>query len=253
MTGKIILLSLLCFPTLLSAHFQELIPSADIITHRNDSTLSLDLTFTHPMNQGPVMPMEMPVAFGVMGPGGREDLLASLEPREKEGQSTFLARYKIRQPGDHIFYLQPAPYWETSESKMITHYTKVIVDAYDGSQQWQKTVGFPVEISPLVRPYGLWSGNLFRGEVRKEGRPVPYAMVEVEWRNDGSLTPPPPPFTTQMIKADASGTFSYAMPRAGWWGFAALMDSDQNMNNPQGRSVPAELGAVIWVKTRGMQ
>ena len=29
-------------------------------------------------------------------------------------------------------------------------------------------------------------------------------------------------FVTQLIKADGEGVFAYAMPRAGWWGFAAI-------------------------------
>jgi len=245
--------SLLCLPTLLFAHFQELIPSRDIITHENSRQLTLDLAFTHPMNQGPVMPMAKPVLFGVVTPAGREDLLATLVTTNNRGNTSYLTHYKIRQPGDHTFFLQPAPYWESGEGKMITHYTKVTVDAYDGEQHWQQPVGFPVEIYPLVRLYGLWSGNLFRGEVRQHGKPVPYATIEVEWRNDGSLTPPADPFITQVVKADANGTFSYAMPRAGWWGFAALVETGEEVNNPQGTAVPVELGAVIWVKTRDMR
>jgi cobalt/nickel transport protein len=111
-------------------------------------------------------------------------------------------------------------------------------------------VGLPVEIEPLTRPYGLWTGNLFTGVVRKNGQPVPFAEVEVEWRNDGSVTPPAGPFVTQVLKADGNGVFSYAMPRAGWWGFAALIEGDEPMRNPEGREVPVELGALLWVRAR---
>ena len=55
-----------------------------------------------------------------------------------------------------------------------------------------------------------------------------------------------------MIKADASGTFSYTMPRSGWWGFAALIEGDQPMKSPDGKDVPAELGALMWVKATDM-
>jgi cobalt/nickel transport protein len=60
-------------------------------------------------------------------------------------------------------------------------------------------------------------------------------------------------FITQVIKADASGTFSYSMPRAGWWGFAALVDGDEKMPNPDGQPVDVELGGLIWVKTVDMK
>ena len=76
-------------------------------------------------------------------------------------------------------------------------------------------VGLPVEIEPLVRPTGLWTGNLFRGIVTKGGEPVPFAEIEVEYVNDGSIAAPNDAFVTQVIKADAGGVFAYAMPRAG--------------------------------------
>jgi cobalt/nickel transport protein len=113
-------------------------------------------------------------------------------------------------------------------------------------------IGLPVEIEPLVRPTGLWTGNLFRGVVRKDGKPVPFAEIEVEYVNDGAIKPPNDAFVTQVIKADETGAFAYAMPRAGWWGFAALIEGDEPMKGPDGKSVPVELGALIWVKAVDM-
>jgi len=137
---------------------------------------------------------------------------------------------------------------------MIVHYTKAVVNAFGEEQGWDAMVGFPVEIEPLARPYGLWTGNAFRGIVRKNGKPVPFAEIEVEYWNEGrKVTPPADPFVTQVIKADASGVFSYSMPRAGWWGFAALVDGDEKMRNPEGRDVDVELGALIWVKCLDMK
>ena len=105
----------------------------------------------------------------------------------------------------------------------------------------------------MVRPYGLWTGNLFQGIVKKNGTPVPFAEVEVEWRNDGTIVAPFDPYITQVIKADSNGAFSYVMPKAGWWGFAALIEGDQKMKNPEGKEVPVEEGALIWVNTRDMK
>ncbi|MEJ2691745.1 MAG: DUF4198 domain-containing protein [Candidatus Thiodiazotropha sp.] len=237
----------------LQAHFQELIPNRDILTQESGGQLSLSLTFTHPMEGGPVMSMGEPVRFGVVGPGGDSDLRERLRPVQLDGKRAYRADYKVAAPGDYCFYLEPAPYWEPAEGVMIVHYTKVVVDAYGGEGGWQRDIGLPVEISPLVRPYGLWSGNLFRGVVNYNGQPVPYAEVEVEWRNDGSLTPPSDPYITQVIKADANGTFAYAMPRAGWWGFAALVESDKPLFNPEGKAVPVELGGLIWVHAQEMR
>ena len=243
----------LLMPLGAAAHFQELIPSTEIIDRSSGPNVTLDLSFTHPMERGPVMPMGEPAAFGVLTADGRQDLKDRLEPVEVDGNVAYRAAFRVQHPGDYIFFVEPAPYWEPTEGVMIVHYTKTIVDAYGAEQGWDQMVGLPVEIDPLTRPYGLWTGNLFTGVVKKGGEPVPFAEIEVEWRNDGSVTPPADPFVTQVLKADAQGQFSYAMPRAGWWGFAALIEGDEPMPGPEGTPVPVEQGALIWVRARDMQ
>jgi cobalt/nickel transport protein len=244
---------LFALPLLSYAHFQELIPSADILSQSSGGKLSLELSFTHPMERGPLMSMGEPSRFGVLTPEGDQDLKPLLKPMEKNGARYYQASIQAKTPGDHIFYLEPAPWWEPAEGLMIIHYTKVVVDAFGGGEGWDKDLGLPVEIRPLSRPYGLWTGNLFRGQVLKDGKPVAFAEVEVEWRNDGTIIPPADAYVTQVVKADAQGVFAYAMPRAGWWGFAALVEGDAPMKNPKGKDVPVELGGLIWVFTRDMK
>ncbi|NCA69424.1 MAG: DUF4198 domain-containing protein [Sphingobacteriia bacterium] len=251
--GRGVLLVALAHPCLALAHFQELIPSTDILDATTGRTLTVELRFTHPMEGGPLMDMATPVRLAVQGPRGREDLLSALTPVEVDGRRTYRLDYTVTQPGDHLFYVEPAPYWEPGEGSMIIHYTKVVVDAFGAESGWDAELGLPVEIVPLVRPYGLWTGNLFRGVVKRDGQPIPYAEIEVEWRNDGSITPPSNPYVTQVIKSDAQGVFSYAMPRAGWWGFAALVESDEMLKNPDGEDAQVELGGLIWVRTRDMR
>ena len=235
-----------------AAHFQEMIPSADIVPDQSERQVRLDITFTHPMEGGPVMSMAPPVRFGVLAGGKTISLTDTLKPRTVAGKAAFTADYKVGGPGDYVFFLEPAPYWEPAEGKWITHYTKVVVDFGSGSG-WDRLVGLPVEIEPLVRPYGLWTGNTFRGIVRKSGKPVPFATIEVEWRNDGSVTAPADPFITQVIKTDATGQFAYGLPHAGWWGFAALLDGDRPVTGPDGKPAKAELGGLIWVRAVDMK
>ena len=88
-------------------------------------------------------------------------------------------------------------------------------------------IGLKTEIVPLSKPFGLYAGNVFQGIVKLDGRPVPYAEVEVEYYNKaGKYTAPTDYMVTQTIKADGNGVFTYAAPKAGWWGFAALNTSD---------------------------
>ncbi|MBB1076290.1 DUF4198 domain-containing protein [Rhodoferax sp. 4810] len=235
-----------------AAHFQELIPSNEIISTPNERALQFTLDFTHPMARGPAMPMAKPKHFGVLIGNRKVDLMAQLTPVQLNNQPAFTAQYTIKQPGDHLFFVEPAPYWEQAEGVMIIHYTKVIVSAYGEESGWDQPIGLPVEIIPLTRPYGLWTGHLMRGVVQYNGQPAPFATVEVEWRNDGSITAPADPFITQVIKTDANGVFAFTMPRAGWWGFAALIPVEQSLPNPDGTLVPVELGGLLWVRTRDL-
>lgn len=236
------------------AHFQAILPAPDMVTADGSRTVELSFVFTHPMEQGPVMNMDEPTRVGVLVMGQHQDLKEALQVKPVDGVNTYTATYKVKAPGDHIFYIEPAPYWEPAEEKMIIHYTKVVVNAFGEEEGWDAMVGFPVEIEPLVRPYGLWTGNIFRGIVKKGGQPVPFAEIEVEYYNEGNaVSIPADAFVTQVIKADVNGVFSYAMPKAGWWGFAALIDGDEQMQNPEGNMVDVELGALIWIKTVDME
>lgn len=232
------------------AHFQEILPSADVLPE--GGPVELSLVFTHPMSGGPTMEMARPVRFGMKRGGEVVDLAGTLIARPADGKSAFAATVDLAEPGAAVFFVEPQPYFEPAEGKFIVHYAKVVVDSYASGDGWDAMIGLPVEIKPLVRPTGLWTGNLFRGVVTRDGKPVPFAEIEVEYVNDGSVTPPNDAFVTQVIKADANGVFSYAMPRAGWWGFAALMEGAAPMKSPDGKDVPVELGALIWVKAADM-
>jgi cobalt/nickel transport protein len=235
------------------AHFQVILPNADKIDNLSKD-FRFEILFTHPMEQGPVMQMGTPKQFGVMVDGKKTSLLKSLKEIKLQGKRAYELLYKFKAPGDYIFFIEPAPYWEPAEQKMIVHYTKVIVDVLGAESGWDEMVGFPVEIEPLSRPYSLYTGNIFQGIVKKNGKPVPFAEVEVELYNKGSVYKAPADvYVTQVIKADANGVFSYAIPKAGWWGFAALIDGDKKMKNPKGKEVDVELGAVIWVKATDMK
>jgi len=205
------------------------------------------------MEQGPAMEMARPKQFGLIVGGKRYDLLDTLQATQVDGETAYRCSLRVGAPGDHVFFIEPAPYWEPIERKMIVHYTKVVVNAMGAEVGWDTEVGLPVEIEPLVRPYGLWTGNLFRGIVKHNGKPVPFAEIEVEYYNEGrKVKIPGSPFVTQVIKADANGVFSYAMPRAGWWGFAALVEGDEKMPGPDGEPVEVELGGLMWVRAVDM-
>jgi len=138
MRKKIFIITLLVvclFAGNLFAHFQMIIPSSNIVNRSTGNKLKIDVIFTHPF-EGIMMNMEKPSEFGVMINGKKINLLNTLKENKINGKKAWKTIYKIKRPGDYIFYVSPKPYWEPAEQKYIIHYTKVIVNAYGLENGW---------------------------------------------------------------------------------------------------------------------
>lgn len=125
---------------------------------------------------------------------------------------------------------------------------------------WDKPVGLPTEIVPLDKPYALWAGGVFRGQVLSEGKPVPDAAVEVEYLNyvpllEGNAfdkTPkvksvPQDAFKTLTIKTERRVRLRPAEGRL--VGFTALGTGP--VKEHDGKELSQD--AVIWVKATPMK
>jgi cobalt/nickel transport protein len=234
------------------AHFGMLIPSDSMVMPDDERTVTLTLSFSHPFE---MVGMELvkPRVFDVLAGGKKQELLDSLEAAKVMGHGAWKAAYAIQRPGAYIYCMEPQPYWEPAEDAFIIHYTKTVVAAFGDDEGWDEELGLKTEIVPLSKPFGLYAGNVFQGIVKLNGKPVPYAEVEVEYYNrDQKYTAPSDYMVTQTIKADGNGVFTYAAPVAGWWGFAALNGADFKLAH-EGRQKDVELGAVIWVEFQEMK
>lgn len=230
-----------------SAHFGMVIPSDQMVMQGENNNLKINLMFWHPF-EGFGMDLSKPANFGVCINGKKANLIKSLKSANVEGLQTWTANYKIKRPGVYMFYMEPQPYWEPAEDCYIIHYTKAVVTAFGDDEGWDEEVGLKTEIIPLTKPYGLYTGNVFQGIVKLDRKPVPYAEVEIEYYNkEKKYSAPTDYMVTQTVKADQNGVFTYAAPKAGWWGFSALNTSDAKINH-NGEDKDVELGAVIWVE-----
>ena len=238
------------------AHFAMIIPSKDVVGKDDKKEIGILVQFTHPFEGGPQMQMDKPAKFRVVVGEKVTDLLGTLKEKKVDGKSTWETNFKITRPADYIFFLEPKPYWEPAEDKFIVHVTKVIVDALGAEEGWDKPIaaatGIPAEIVPMTRPYSLYAGNTFTGKVLKDGKPVADTDVEVEYWGKGKTKAPTDSHVAQVVKTDGKGVFSFTMPKAGWWGFAALMESDKPVKR-EGKDKKVELGAVLWVQTYPMK
>jgi len=231
------------FPGATLAHFGMLIPSDSMVMQDESRTINLRMSFSHPFERHG-MELEKPVVFGVVENGNRVDLIRTLKRAEVMKHTGWETDYRINRPGVYQFFMEPKPYWEPAEDCYIVHYTKAVVTAFGDDEGWDQEIGLKTEIAPLSKPYGLYAGNVFQGIIKLDGKPVPFSEVEVEYYNrDGKAEAPTDYMVTQTIKADANGIFTYAVPRAGWWGFAALNTADEKI---KGKNV--EIGAVLWVR-----
>ena len=234
------------------SHFGMLIPSDSMVMQDDSRTVTLTLSFSHPFE---MLGMELvkPNVFNVLAAGKKKDLLDSLEATRVMGHMAWKSAYPVKRPGVYMFYMEPQPYWELAEDSFIIHYTKAVVTAFGDDEGWDVEIGLKTEIVPLSRPFGLYAGNVFQGIVKLDGKPVPFAEVEVEYYNiDRKVAAPTDYMITQTIKTDQNGLFTYAAPKAGWWGFAALSTSDEKLDH-EGEEKDVEIGAVIWVKFHDWQ
>ena len=237
----------LCVYQMAFAHFGMVIPSDSMVMQGDSRDITVVLSFSHPF-EGEGMELEKPRVFGVMANGKKQDLLGKLKKTRVMGHKAWITDYTIKRPGVYAFYMEPRPYWEPAEDCFIVHYTKTVVTAFGDDEGWDGEIGLKTEIAPLSKPFGLYTGNVFQGIVKMDGKAIPFAEVEVEYYNEDKKAEAPTDYmVTQTVKADKNGVFTYAVPKAGWWGFAALNTSDKKMKI-KGEEKDVELGAVIWVK-----
>ncbi len=229
------------------AHFGMLIPSQGVVEDKAKAGLSLTLAFAHPMEMVG-MDMAKPEQFGVKVGSEKTDLLGSLKEFKFLDRKAWQGSFAVKKPGVHTFYMVPALYWEPAEDVFIQHLTKVVVPAFGDEEGWDEPVGLKTEIVPLTRPFGLYAGNVFTGLVLVDGKPASGVDVEVEFYNSARKREAPNGYmVTQVVKTGPDGTFCYAAPWAGWWGFAALTEAKETVKH-EGKDKNVEMGAVLWIE-----
>ena len=235
------------------AHFGVIKPDNDFVAAPSQPQLHFMVAFMHPFEQE-FMDMARPKRFGVVLGEQVTDLTERLKPvKNNSGIGYWIIDYKFQRPGLYWFFMEPEPYWEAAENIFIQHFTKVAVSAYGMELGWERPIGLPLEIIPSVRPIGLWTGNAFCGQVLFHGLPVQKGVVEVEYFNEKqNIKAPYAAYITQTLLTDENGRFCYSMPKAGWWGFAALVERENELEH-NGKRVGLELGGVIWLQVRDMK
>ncbi|MCF1504697.1 DUF4198 domain-containing protein [Afifella sp. H1R] len=237
------------------AHFQ-LVYTPEVNLEK-PGDLPLKMIFWHPMENGHAMDMGDPEEFFVVFKGERQDLAPTLEPITFHGAGNeakaFEATVPVKRNGDYIFALVPAPYYEQSEDIYIQQLTKSFVNKGGIPTGWNEPIGLATEIVPLNKPTNIVAGSTFSGVLLSEGKPVPGAEIEIEYMaaepdidadRPGEPTASPMPGGALVAVTDADGEFTFGVPKAGFWGFAALGSGP--VTEHEGKELSQD--AVIWVR-----
>ena len=224
-----------------NAHFLTFMANTDNIFNQKQTKVNFDISFVHPFEQTGMV-MEKPEVF-VNSKNNKLNLIQTIKFNQKAWSSS----YEIKTPGIYKFFVQPQPYFEPSEEKFISHVPKLIISSFGLEDGWDEPIGLKYEIIPLIKPFGLYAGNLFQGKVLHDGKAASNTEVEVELYNEFGLKAPTNSHITQVVKTDANGVFSFVMNHKGWWGFAALIEEGE-LKHSDGKMYKIENGALIWVK-----
>lgn len=267
LTGIVLFLFLVSMVSF--AHFQMIYTPTSIV---DGNSVDFKIVFTHPSESGAVMDIGKNEAgeskgfekFFSVHDGKVQDLLPSLKKAQFTTAENTASAYDLTLNrstgfiggGDWALVAVPYPYFEADEGESgiyIQQITKVFINKDERPTDWDARCaeGYP-EIMPLVKPYDVWVGGLFRGTVvDSKGNPVPNAEIEVEYINfDVNMKKSKfekrekTSKAAAVILADANGNFSFIPHKAGYWGFAAL--GAGNAKEFAGKELSQD--AVLWIE-----
>ncbi|MCI5078632.1 DUF4198 domain-containing protein [Oricola sp.] len=237
------------------AHFQLVYAETPQIEAAGD--VPLKLIFWHPFENGHVMDMGTPLEFFAVHRGEKIDLMDTLKEATFTGAQNAAAAYDasvpVKRSGDYVLVLNPAPYYEESEDLYIQQVTKAYLNRNELPTDWMEPQGLETEILPLNRPTNIITGSTFTGRVLSNGEPVAGAEIEIEYMaaepDMAANTPKEPvaspmPGGTVVAMSDDDGYFTFGIPKAGYWGFAALGTGPRT--EYEGKELSQD--AVIWIR-----
>jgi cobalt/nickel transport protein len=229
-------------------HYHLLIPERGAIEPGEE--VRLLWAYGHPFEHE-LEPVRAPAALRVRSPGGA---VATVSPCAASGAETAelqLKRffcYKTGERGDHVVYAQTAPALDTAAGVLIETHVKVILHV-KSQRGWERPVGQPLEIVPLLRPYGLRPGWVFQATALLHGKPLEGAAVEVERYNpappEGKL--PEDEFITRRLRTAAAGVLTCTLDEEGWW-LITVKTRAGRQRDGAGTEYPFELHSTFCIQ-----
>ncbi len=190
----------------------------------------VQILFGHPSAPDSCITVPMEYARVYKPDGTVEDL----ELEEDSGYRTaseatyWSAEVTLDQEGDYVIaasrvpiYFDPGWHDLAGPPELTRDWAKAIVHG-GGEEGWQKAVGLPFEIVPLVSPYDLRVGDTFSAQLLYNGEPIKaeYAAAhETESIHD--------PEIAQTGETAEDGTFSIYISKPGMWTVEGKYDIEE--------------------------
>ncbi len=245
------------WPVLAQAHFLIAVDPKGLGYGVRGQEAHFLLLLGHPF-EGILYDLKAPEGF-VLTPAGEKEKVVFSRLTIKDyasGKKRFGYRltYLPTRRGDHWICLKAKPYLNEETNQVWQDYLKVPLHV-QVERGWEQSCGFGLEIEPLVRPYGLQTGQVFRGRVLLKGQPYAGAEIEVEKFN-GFYVPPSKlpqdswgrinnPRLTQVLRTDETGYFTVGFPEAGWWVINVSVPGGQARYAQ--RTFPLVIRSGIWI------
>ncbi len=208
--------------------------------------------------QGIIYDLKPPKAF-INTPDGKTDSVSLSRIQIKDYQTgvkryAFLVTYTPVKKGDHYLCLISQETYLPELSEVWQELTKVPLHVEE-ENSWDRAIGLKLEIIPLTRPYGLMSGQLFRGKLLYEGRPASEVLLQITHYH-GFFIPrdtiprdtfgnPDYPLMYLSVKTDENGYFSVSLNQPGWWLISARVPN--GYTNLGLQRFPLILRGSLWV------
>jgi cobalt/nickel transport protein len=232
------------------AHYPMLI--TERATIQLGESVSMKVTNGHPyVDDRYDAPKPLKVGFYKPGSSRFRSLIAAVTSKTDGGRTTWHLEHRPRKAGDFIYSWHCGVTFE-KPARNVDDYAKLVVHVSNGQGVqvgWDRTIGDPMEIVPLTRPYSIPVGTAFRGKVLLADRPFNEGNVEAE--TYASKDPPKEPYLPNFrlnVKTDDQGIFVVTLPRAGWWLIACATDGGPG---EQGGQKGIAQRATLWVKVGG--
>lgn len=139
------------------------------------------------------------------------------------------------------------------EGKLQKSFAKTVLHV-EKESVWDNFCGFPLEIKPFTRPYGLKRGALFRGQILLEGKPLKEAELEIErLRLKLNIEELPKdstgeiniPLFIKKIKTDERGYFYTNFEEEGWWVITAKVLKGVKVYG--NKTYPFQMQTHLWI------